>query len=170
MRMKTAKMLWGGRERYCYSKLCDQCGCEFYVPKHVYDKTKFCGSVCSSEARKKPVTRTCDWCDSEFSRSPSKSKNSRTGLFFCSRECKETAQSNLGKSFDGFLTPAKASRRVRRAGICNDCGYDEVPAILQGHHIDGNRRNNSDDNLICLCPNCHAIRHLVGGVVNFKGA
>ena len=28
--------------------------------------------------------------------------------------------------------------------------------ILQIHHIDGNSKNNSPDNLQVICPNCHA--------------
>lgn len=25
------------------------------------------------------------------------------------------------------------------------------------HHVDGNKLNNSEDNLLLLCPNCHAL-------------
>ena len=38
---------------------------------------------------------------------------------------------------------------------CETCGYNEHD-ILQVHHINGNRVDNSVDNLIFLCPNCHA--------------
>jgi predicted HNH restriction endonuclease len=27
------------------------------------------------------------------------------------------------------------------------------------HHIDRNRRNNADENLMVLCPNCHTRTH-----------
>jgi hypothetical protein len=37
---------------------------------------------------------------------------------------------------------------------CAICGIKGV-AVLSEHHIDGNRRNNSYDNLIVLCHNCH---------------
>ena len=31
-----------------------------------------------------------------------------------------------------------------------------MPLNMELHHIDGNKYNNSLDNLILLCPNCHA--------------
>jgi 5-methylcytosine-specific restriction endonuclease McrA len=49
-------------------------------------------------------------------------------------------------------------RRTFRA--CQRCGYDEEPRILEVHHKDGNPDNNVLENLLVLCPNCHAIVHL----------
>jgi len=45
---------------------------------------------------------------------------------------------------------------------CEICGLSEwlghkIP--LELHHIDGNRFNNSLDNLQILCPNCHSLTH-----------
>ena len=42
---------------------------------------------------------------------------------------------------------------------CEQCGLTEWlnnPIILQVHHIDGNSNNNTRDNLMLLCPNCHS--------------
>ena len=44
---------------------------------------------------------------------------------------------------------------------CEVCGYEGYNlktgnTILQIHHIDGNSKNNSPDNLQVICPNCHA--------------
>ena len=49
---------------------------------------------------------------------------------------------------------------------CEKCGLTEwlgekIP--LEVHHIDGNRRNNQESNLILLCPNCHSLTD------NFRG-
>jgi len=37
---------------------------------------------------------------------------------------------------------------------CYTCGYDRVVDI---HHIDSDRENNSPENLVDLCPSCHAL-------------
>ena len=42
---------------------------------------------------------------------------------------------------------------------CECCGIEDwmgKPISLEVHHIDGNRLNNSLDNLQILCPNCHS--------------
>lgn len=44
--------------------------------------------------------------------------------------------------------------------VCERCGKSEwegEPIPLQVHHIDGDRTNNSIENLQVLCPNCHAL-------------
>lgn len=37
---------------------------------------------------------------------------------------------------------------------CRICGYSRV---VDNHHLDGNHDNNEKDNLLDLCPNCHAL-------------
>lgn len=46
-----------------------------------------------------------------------------------------------------------------RGRKCENCGIEEwlgKPINLEVHHIDGDRSNNSLDNLQLLCPNCHS--------------
>jgi hypothetical protein len=38
--------------------------------------------------------------------------------------------------------------------ICACCGFG-IPEVLEVAHLDGNRSNNSVENLAILCPNCH---------------
>ena len=45
---------------------------------------------------------------------------------------------------------------------CSKCGWHEVNPTtglipLEVHHKDGNYRNNIEDNLEVLCPNCHSL-------------
>jgi hypothetical protein len=54
-----------------------------------------------------------------------------------------------------------ARRRVilEQNDRCNKCGIDEWlgnPISLEVDHIDGDRHNNSRENLEGLCPNCHS--------------
>ena len=45
---------------------------------------------------------------------------------------------------------------------CERCGWGEINPVtnkvpLEIHHKDGNYKNNSEDNLEVLCPNCHSL-------------
>jgi ribosomal protein L37E len=42
---------------------------------------------------------------------------------------------------------------------CVVCGFDKVVDL---HHLDENRKNNSEDNLAGLCPNHHKMFHMAG--------
>lgn len=43
--------------------------------------------------------------------------------------------------------------KCEHCGLCEWCGK---PITLEIHHIDGDRTNNSLENLVLLCPNCHS--------------
>lgn len=45
---------------------------------------------------------------------------------------------------------------ARNNNWCTACWFDE---LLQVHHIDKNKFNNDDDNLIVLCYYCHSKEH-----------
>ncbi len=57
----------------------------------------------------------------------------------------------------------KLRKRLIKDGIknshCELCNIDtwlDLPIKLELHHIDGNKYNNSIDNIQLLCPNCHS--------------
>ena len=101
----------------------------------------------------------CNYCSKEYYVRSSRAET-KTGLHFCCRECKDNAQridSNIKEAQlehykDGYSTYRE--RAIKKYGaFCEICNYDE---ILDVHHIDKNRKNNKINNLIVLCPNCHA--------------
>lgn len=51
-------------------------------------------------------------------------------------------------------------RITNRDKICKVCGFN-VYILLHRHHITPRQNGgcNNDDNMICLCPNCHAAVH-----------
>lgn len=64
-------------------------------------------------------------------------------------------QNTVKKNGKTTLTPLIALRGRK----CENCGLETwlgQPINLEVHHIDGNRTNNSLDNLQLLCPNCHS--------------
>jgi len=68
----------------------------------------------------------------------------------------------------GLLTTELVSGHIRRYLIekygerCGECGWQKRHPItrqvpLSIHHRDGDWTNNREENLILLCPNCHAL-------------
>lgn len=56
----------------------------------------------------------------------------------------------------------------RDGGSCRICGYRSPGgAYMEVHHIEGNHRNNSPENLLTLCPLCHSCHHI--GLAGIKG-
>lgn len=51
--------------------------------------------------------------------------------------------------------------REEKRYICEECGINlmKAPRLTDLHHKDSDKRNNSYDNLECLCKICHAKRH-----------
>lgn len=70
-----------------------------------------------------------------------------------------------GKSFEvypqEFNKKLKEKIRVRDGFKCVECGVPEKELFrfLDIHHIDENKRNNSDHNLVSLCHSCHRKIH-----------
>lgn len=56
---------------------------------------------------------------------------------------------------------------ISEKGKCEICGFDYKP-ILQIHHIVpiSEYGNNQQDNIICVCPNCHKTLHHIYSVFN----
>lgn len=46
--------------------------------------------------------------------------------------------------------------RGHKCEKCNNTHWLKRAITLELHHIDGNRTNNRDSNLMLLCPNCHS--------------
>lgn len=48
------------------------------------------------------------------------------------------------------------NEREYKCEICGLTEWQNKPITLEVHHIDGNTANNTRENLILLCPNCHS--------------
>ena len=105
----------------------------------------------------------CDWCGKDFDR---KRHGKKSVFVFCSRACKENAQSVDGGEKFSSMRPHNykdgnrqyRERAFREYGTkCSRCGYDNNVMALQVHHKDGNHNNGAIENLEVLCANCHAI-------------
>lgn len=153
-------------------KQCLRCKKEFtaLIKEHKRGYAKYCSKSCAAKSNKKPKipNACCDWCYKPFYRPTKKLTNTKSGLHFCSRKCKDSAQRLDGIS---LLHPPHYSSgnfaKYRRYALssldheCNRCGYSDHVEILIVHHIDRNRRNNKLSNLEILCPNCHDTERLI---------
>ena len=69
-----------------------------------------------------------------------------------------------------FTKQLKEKIRVRDNFICQLCGVPELELNkrLDIHHIDHNKENCNEDNLICLCRSCHAKTKLKNKILYYQ--
>jgi 5-methylcytosine-specific restriction endonuclease McrA len=157
-------------------KYCLNCGNHFYgsFNEHKRGNAKFCTRGCASQYNQRerykdlPLNCECAYCKRPFHRAENKIKISKSGLQFCSRNCKDIAQrissgfteiqpSHYGTGDSDYRSIAFTAHPHK----CNKCPYDRHPEVLQVHHKDRNRSNNTPENLEILCPTCHEEDHFL---------
>ncbi len=171
--------LYDGKPRRLFLHYCTLPTCKrpFYLPKH--SNGQYCSRECSGVASRTRVTVKCSFCFTSFEKRPAQIKASKSGLLFCSRACKDHAQSILsGEAFhdmrpDHYTNGGAAYREIafkHHPKKCNRCGYARFTPVLRVHHIDRNRKNNKPENLEILCPTCHEDEHFIAkdGLYTFK--
>lgn len=155
------------------SKNCLFCNNHFVTEQKYINRGhgKYCTPLCASRGRpkkKNPPNQTCARCGTAFFRQPSHSKNSKSGLLFCSRLCKDSAQGingmpELRLPHYGIGLSRRYYQTLGRRNlpqVCIGCGYDRNRKVLDIHHIDENKFNNSITNLAMVCPTCHREIHV----------
>jgi len=153
------------RKRKLAVVLCPKCSSRkvFRVPDIPYDNW-ICRD-CFSKNHTEIIN--CAHCGEDITRAKSKNKNSRSGLQFCNRKCKEAEQTYGGllelPHYEGIRNARQTAIQLA-GGQCEDCGITDN-WMLALHHKDKNRDNNDPSNLELLCHNHHASRHkkLVNG-------
>lgn len=98
----------------------------------------------------------------------------RPGYKYCSNICQQEYQYRVyikkwkeGKisglrSTGIVLNPIKKFLRIKYGNKCCACGWSEVNSKsgkvpLVADHVDGNWRNNTEQNLRLICPNCDSL-------------
>lgn len=160
----------GTRKRWYNYYSCDNCSTEYRKQKRLAEgapQEHLCSRKCYYDYVNPNNVRTtlqCAHCKISFTRATSKTYGSKSGLYFCSREHKDLAQSYLeaiqplhygtGNGTYGYRD--KALKLLKHECVC--CGYSNVNA-LEVHHKDRDRTNNEISNLEFLCSNCHTLEH-----------
>ncbi len=121
------------------SNKCEICGNEIAWNK------KFCSSKCAVSRKKALcIIDYCIECEREFSKPISKDTK------FCSRECYDKyRQKNSTESVINHVLK-------KNNNSCILCGAFEN---IRVHHINENRKDNTEENLTVLCESCHRKVH-----------
>lgn len=148
------------------SKHCERCKTPFEIRKTDSVK-KFCSRSCAAKTnntkRSRHKIKECRCCSKEFIGKKQ----------YCSPKCKSDGLilDWLDGKIDGgnkYTISSWARRYVLEQAEyrCEECGENRTrkdgSTILQIDHIDGDWRNNSRENLRCLCPTCHALTDTYG--------
>lgn len=111
---------------------------------------KYCSNKCRDLSKRNRVELTCAHCNKTFYRVRSALNQSRSGIFFCCRACKEIEQSFKGSikeirpkhyNKNGVLEDYRKYALQIYDNKCYLCGYDRYIEVLEVHHMDGNREN-----------------------------
>lgn len=147
---------------------CDNCGDDFNKkPSRITrSKNNFCSKECQGEYKTISSTKetTCGHCGKDIVKFKREIEESKSGKVFCNSSCSASYNGKLfiedkAKNWQGGFYSYR-TRALKEYGlVCNNCGFKEVPEVLQVHHIDRNRDNNILSNLEVLCPTCHNIDH-----------
>ena len=84
----------------------------------------------------------------------------------CSRSCSNIHRAGIQYKINSPKDKVKAQKALKirlldkRGKKCERCNYNKYQ-ILEVHHKDRNKENNELENLLLICPNCHAEEHLL---------
>lgn len=162
-----------GKTRPATEMVCKNCNIKFLrATRLIRDiNNSYCSRKCKGLSSRNRIQLKCAFCNISFERPLSKLAGSKSGMYFCSRSCKDIGQkleNNIKEIWPKHYGTSKSSNSKAYRSLafstyehkCNRCGIskEDFP-YLEVHHIDRNRDNNNIDNLEILCPNCHTKEH-----------
>ena len=139
---------------------CNECGHIWsFIPQNkMYRPAKFyCPNCGDYQNKKQNIYVKCAYCGKEIRKVQSEINSNTTGNFYCSKVCGNKHKNEVRKN-NGEWDIIKNYRVKAFQSYphkCAVCGWDEDERILEVHHIDENRDNNTVENLCILCPICH---------------
>jgi len=156
---------------------CLNCGAIFYKKS---TEQKFCSSSCSAiynNKRRVKKIRLCVGCRVIL--------NKKTQKKYCSTKCQadhyfnnyiDRWKSGLECGLSGYGVSSYIKRYLfeKYNSKCSVCGWAETNMYtkripLEVEHLDGNWKNNEENNLTLLCPNCHSLTKTYKGANKGKG-
>lgn len=161
-------------------KYCLECNNEIDYGDY---RKKFCNHSCAANYNNKKrgfehreLSKECKTCKIEI----------KYNLNFCSKSCHyknkylEYIERWKNGEEDGYSGEDGVSSYIRKYlfdkydNKCCECGWNKInkktnKIPLQIEHIDGNHKNNKEENLKLLCPNCHSLTETYGSLNRGNG-
>lgn len=134
-------------QKIFFSKKCEHCDLPFETDRK---DAVYCSVSCSNKSRT---------LSEDERKQPTRKYNSREEYLQAMKD--KTKRHLLESKFEDLGWDYKRARVIKEQNhSCNRCKLDkwqdkQIP--LEIDHIDGDRKNNSRENLEALCPNCHAL-------------
>lgn len=122
--------------------ICKNCG------KEVIPHAKSMCTTCYKKLVWKPKLKKCPKCGREL---PHHAKGLCAGCYNTAFYLEQTKNRNYKKYHN--IEPRVYKKITQK---CLLCGFDKVVDL---HHLDKNRKNNSINNMVGLCPNHHRMLH-----------
>src|SRR4030042_5196439 len=97
------------------------------------------------------ITRVCPVCGKSFGRKKDKTKLESWVRFFTRKGCCRSC----GRTRSDVKNRRAYHKRAIKKKLGDHCEICKGTEFLDCHHLDGNYKNNSLDNLITLCRGCH---------------
>lgn len=158
------------------NNICERCGNDH---DGSFGSGRFCSKSCAnkrthSEKTKMKISKSLGGVGFKGSCANCGNDLPQTKRIYCSRSCqndfqykeyikkwKNGEESGMSGEFS-ISAHIKRYLRTKCANKCSECGWDKINITtgkvpLHIHHIDGNWKNNLENNLIVLCPNCHSL-------------
>ncbi len=134
----------------------------------------FCSPECHSEFQKQKMNGNqirkheaayCKNCGKELKNSRHKYCDNQCQAEFQYKDYIEKWKSGLVNGLTGEYQLSKHIKRYIKEKFdnkCCECGWNKINPItesspLEVHHKDGDYKNNKEENLELLCPNCHSL-------------
>lgn len=142
---------------------CERCGTSFERPSSGYKK-RFCSRSCANTRsfsdetnRKRAKSNRQTWKKMK----PEILKERKKNMASITQKRMATYQNTFMEAEFDTLAHGTKRRRIliEQDNCCLECGIKEWrdnPITLELDHIDGDKRNETRDNLRYLCPNCHS--------------
>lgn len=127
-------------------------------------QAKYCSLACRHKSQITGRWYKCHVCEKQAWRTPDDENKSKSGLFFCGKNCSMAWKNGQRSGVNHHLWNGGTSiyRRLKEESgdkiVCTACGINDK-RLLVVHHKDHNRSNNALSNLEWLCRNCHYLAH-----------